>query len=1058
MFSQFFIERPIFASVISIVIVIAGSVTLLGLPVSQYPEITPPTIEVSATYPGANAQVISETVAAPIEQQVNGVEDMIYMSSTSASDGSYKLTVTFEVGTNLDIAQVLVQNRVKLAEPNLPEDVKRQGVNTKKKSTNIIMFISLFSPKGRYDELFLTNYATLRIRDELSRVAGVGEVMVFPQSDYSMRVWLDPYQLRSRVLTTQDVLNAIKEQNVQVAAGQIGQPPAPRGQSFQYPVNVLGRLSEVEQFEDIIVKTEGGRITRLKDVARVELGGKSYDITSRMNGAPSASIGVYQLPGANALDVATDVRALMAQMSRLFPEDMEYAVPYDTTIFVDESIKEVFITLFQAAGLVFLVLFMFLQDWRATLVPAVAIPVSLIGTFAVMSALGFSLNMLTLFGLVLAIGVVVDDAIVVVEACVTHIERGLGAKQAAIKAMGEVSGPVIATTLVLLAVFVPAAFLPGITGQMYRQFALTIAVATVFSSINALTMSPALCALLLRPPKKVKNVFFRGFDKAFTKVESGYNGVARTLVRRTAIMMLLFLGLGFLTGWQFVKVPLGFLPIEDQGYVIASVQLPDASSLERTTEVLDQIDGILRSTPGVENWVSLGGFSLIDGTNSSNAATVFIVMKPWDERTTPDVSQAAILGNLQRQLFGIKEAIAFVFPPPGIPGLGVAGGFQMQIQDRGDAGLLELGQMVGELIVDGEAQSGLSNLNSTFRVTVPQLFAEVDREKAKKLGVSLNEVFGTLQAYLGSAYVNDFNKFGRTWQVKVQADHKFRVEPQDIRQLEVRNAEGAMVPIGTLVKVERTLGPQTIMRYNLFPSAAITGQAAPGFSSGQALTLMEHMADVKLPTSMGYDWTGMSYQEKKVGSESIVVFALAIVLVFLVLAAQYESWTNPTAVILVVPLAVLGTVVALLMRDFDNNVYTQIGIVLLIGLASKNAILIVEFAAEQRKQGLSIVESAATAAQLRFRPILMTAISSIAGFMPLVVAAGAGAASRQAIGTAVVGGMIAATIMSLLFTPVFYVVMQSLSERLSGKRHKDAPAHATGTPPESPPESPMESL
>ena len=1058
MFSQFFIERPIFASVISIVIVIAGSVTLLGLPVSQYPEITPPTIEVSATYPGANAQVISETVAAPIEQQVNGVEDMIYMSSTSASDGSYKLTVTFEVGTNLDIAQVLVQNRVKLAEPNLPEDVKRQGVNTKKKSTNIIMFISLFSPKGRYDELFLTNYATLRIRDELSRVAGVGEVMVFPQSDYSMRVWLNPYQLRSRVLTTQDVLNAIKEQNVQVAAGQIGQPPAPRGQSFQYPVNVLGRLSEVEQFEDIIVKTEGGRITRLKDVARVELGGKSYDITSRMNGAPSASIGVYQLPGANALDVATDVRALMVQMSRLFPEDMEYAVPYDTTIFVNESIKEVFITLFQAAGLVFLVLFLFLQDWRATLVPAVAIPVSLVGTFAVMSALGFSLNMLTLFGLVLAIGVVVDDAIVVVEACVTHIERGLGAKQAAIKAMGEVSGPVIATTLVLLAVFVPAAFLPGITGQMYRQFALTIAVATVFSSINALTMSPALCALLLRPPKKVKSVFFRGFDKAFTKVESGYNGVARTLVRRTAIMMLLFLGLGFLTGWQFVKVPLGFLPIEDQGYVIASVQLPDASSLERTAEVLDQIDGILKSTPGVENWVSLGGFSLIDGTNSSNAATVFIVMKPWDERTTPDVSQAAILGNLQRQLFGIKEAIAFVFPPPGIPGLGVAGGFQMQIQDRGDAGLLELGQMVGELIVDGEAQSGLSNLNSTFRVTVPQLFAEVDREKAKKLGVSLNEVFGTLQAYLGSAYVNDFNKFGRTWQVKVQADHKFRVEPQDIRQLEVRNAEGAMVPIGTLVKVERTLGPQTIMRYNLFPSAAITGQAAPGFSSGQALRLMEHMADVKLPTSMGYDWTGMSYQEKKVGSESIVVFALAIVLVFLVLAAQYESWTNPTAVILVVPLAVLGTVVALLMRDFDNNVYTQIGIVLLIGLASKNAILIVEFAAEQRKQGLSIVESAATAAQLRFRPILMTAISSIAGFMPLVVAAGAGAASRQAIGTAVVGGMIAATIMSLLFTPVFYVVMQSVSERLSGKRHKDAPAHATGTPPESPMKSPMESL
>jgi HAE1 family hydrophobic/amphiphilic exporter-1 len=678
----------------------------------------------------------------------------------------------------------------------------------------------------------------------------------------------------------------------------------------------------------------------------------------------------------------------------------------------------------------------------------VAIPVSLIGTFAVMSALGFSLNMLTLFGLVLAIGVVVDDAIVVVEACVTHIEGGSSAKQAAIKAMGEVSGPVIATTLVLLAVFVPAAFLPGITGEMYRQFALTIAVATVFSSINALTMSPALSALLLRPPKKGKNVFFRGFDRAFGTAEGGYNVVVRAFVRRGAIVMLLYLGLAFVTGWQFGKVPTGFLPIEDQGYVIVNVQLPDASSLERTADVLDGIDTILENTPGVKDWVSLGGFSLIDGTNASNAATVFVIMQPWEDRTTPQLSQKGILTHLQSRLFAIKEAIAFAFPPPGIPGLGVAGGFQMQIQDRGDAGLPVLGQMVGELIVDGDAQSGLSNLNSTFRVTVPQLFAEVDREKAKKLGVSLSEVFGTLQAYLGSAYVNDFNKFGRTWQVKVQADHRFRIAPQDIRQLEVRGSSGAMVPIGTLVSVKRTLGPQTIMRYNLFPSAAITGQAAPGFSSGQALALMEQMADAKLPTSMGYDWTGMSYQEKKVGSESILVFALAIVLVFLVLAAQYESWTSPTAVILVVPLAVLGTVVALLMREFDNNVYTQIGIVLLIGLASKNAILIVEFAAEQRKKGLSIVESAASAAQLRFRPILMTAISSIAGFMPLVVASGAGAASRQAIGTAVVGGMIAATVMSLLFTPVFYVVMQSLSERLRGSRNHDTGAQTMAAPAE----------
>jgi HAE1 family hydrophobic/amphiphilic exporter-1 len=1028
-FSKFFIERPIFSSVISIVIVIAGLVTLGALPIAQYPEITPPTVEVSAVYPGANATVIAESVAAPIEQQVNGVENMIYMSSTSASDGSYVLTVTFEVGTDLDLAQILVQNRVKLAEPNLPEEVKREGVNTKKKSTNTILFAVLSSPEGRYDELFLSNYATLYIKDVLSRVPGVGEVTIFPESDYSMRIWLDPQQLKSRSITTQEVLEAIREQNVQVAAGQIGQPPAPSGQSFQFAVNVLGRLSDIEQFNEIILKTgEGGRITRLRDVARIELGGKSYNITARSSGAPTAAIGIYQLPGANALDVASRVRAAMEDLSRLFPEDVAYSIPYDTTIFVDQSIKEVYITLFQAAGLVFLVLFLFLQDWRATLIPGVAIPVSLIGTFAVMGMLGFSLNMLTLFGLVLAIGVVVDDSIVVVEATVSHIERGLAAREAAIKAMSEVSGPVVATTLVLLAVFVPSAFLPGITGEMYRQFALTIAVSTVFSSINALTMSPALAALLLRPPKERKNLFFRGFHAAFATVEQSYLGLVKPLVRRTAIMMLLFLAIGGLTGWQFGRLPTGFLPVEDQGYVIAGVQLPDAASLERTRQVLDTMDGILREQPGVRDWISIGGYSLIDGTNSANAATVFIVMTPWEERTAPSLSQEAILASLQQRFRDIQEAIVFTFPPPAINGLGVAGGFQMQLQDRGGVGLQELERMTRELIADANAQSRLTNLNTTFRATVPQLFAEVDREKAKKLGISLNEVFGTLQAYLGSAYVNDFNKFGRTWQVKVQADHRFRIEPEDIRRLDVRNARGEMVPLGTLVEVERILGPQTILRYNLFPAASITGEAAPGFSSGQALLLMEQMAGVKLPPSMGFEWTGMSYQERKVGSEALLVFALAITLVFLVLAAQYESWTSPAAVILVVPLAVLGTVAALLLRGLDNNVYTQIGIVLLIALASKNAILIVEFASEQRKQGLGIVESAIKAAQLRFRPILMTAISSIAGFMPLVIAAGAGAVSRQAIGTAVVGGMIAATLMSLLFTPVFYVVMQRLSE------------------------------
>ncbi|UCE83995.1 MAG: multidrug efflux RND transporter permease subunit [Deltaproteobacteria bacterium] len=1032
MFSKFFIERPIFASVISIVIIIAGGVSLGILPTAQYPEITPPTVEVKTTYPGANARVVAETVAAPIEQEVNGVENMIYMSSTSASDGSYTLTVTFEVGTNLDMAQVLVQNRVKLAEPKLPEEVIRQGVNTKKKSTSIILFISLISPDDRYDELFLSNYATLRIRDQLSRIVGVGDVVVWPQSDYSMRIWLDPRQLKSRNITTQDVLSAIREQNVQVAAGQIGQPPAPRGQNFQYPVNVLGRLTDVEQFEQIIVKSaEGGRITRLKDIARIELGGKSYDLVSRLTGIPAASVAIYQLPGANALEVANKVRASMEEMSRIFPEGMEYKIAYDTTIFVEESIKEVYVTLLQAAALVFAVLFIFLQDWRATIIPGVAIPVSLIGTFAAMGALGFSLNMVTLFGLVLAIGIVVDDAIVVVEATVAHIERGLKAKEAAIQAMSEVSGPVVATTLVLLAVFVPAAFLPGITGQLYRQFALTISVSTVFSSINALTLSPALAALVLRPPKKRKNAFFRGFDAIFRKTENGYMAVVKTLVRRTGIMLLLAAAIGGLTGWQFSSLPTGFLPTEDQGYVITSVQLPEGASLERTQEVIEKIDRILEQSPGVWEWITLAGFSVIDATNASNAATLWVVMDPWDERTDSSLSQEAILANLHRQFSQIQEAIVFSFPPPAINGLGVSGGFQMQLQDRGDVGLEELQKMVIEIIQDGSGQAGLASLNSTFRVNVPQLFAEVDRTKAKKLDIPLDEVFGTLQAYLGSAYVNDFNAFGRTWQVKVQADHQFRIERRDIRQLEVRNDEGEMVPIGTLVKVEQILGPQTILRYNLYPAASITGQAAPGFSSGQALKLMEQLADAKLPPSMGYEWTAMSYQEKRVGSEAVMIFALAIVLVFLVLAAQYESWSSPAAVIMVVPLAVLGTVIALILRGFDNNTYTQIGVVLLIALASKNAILIVEFAREQRAQGKFVLDAAITAAQLRFRPILMTAISSIAGFMPLVVASGAGAASRQAIGTAVVGGMIAATVMSVFFTPVFYIVMQGLSERLS---------------------------
>ena len=1032
MFSRFFIERPIFASVISIVLLIAGTVSVLTLPSAQYPDITPPTVEVKATYPGANAQVVAETVAAPIEQQVNGVENMLYMSSTSAGDGSYTLTVTFEVGTDLDMAQVMVQNRVALATPNLPEEVNRQGVNTKKKSANIILFVSLISPDKTFDELYLSNYATLNIRDQISRIKGVGDVTIFPPSDYSMRIWLNPEQLKSRGITTQDVLNEMREQNVQVAAGQIGQPPVPSGTNFQYTINVLGRLTDIAQFEDMIIKTgESGNITRLKDVARVDLGGKTYDISSNMTGSPSASIGIYQLPGANALDVADQVRAMMKELAANFPQGLEYKIPYDTTLFVSASIHEVFVTLFQAGALVFIVLFIFLQDWRATLIPAVTIPVSLIATFIVMAMMGFSLNMLTLFGLVLAIGIVVDDSIVVVEATAACIEKGLSSKEAAIQAMNDVSGPVVATTLVLLAVFVPTAFLPGITGEMYRQFSLTIAVATVFSSLNALTLSPALASLLLRPASTDKNAFFRGFDRFFAKASNGYANFLKIVVRRGFLMMLIAAGIAVASGWQFSKIPSAFLPVEDQGYVITSVQLPDAASKERTDEVLQQINEILEATPGLQDWVSLGGFSMIDGTNSSNAATIFVVMKPWDERTAENETQEAILQHLNKSFSKIQEAIVFTFVPPAIPGLGVSGGFQMQIQDKGNVGLDELQRMTTEMIADSQTQSGLARLNSTFRAGVPQLFAEVDRTKAKTLDIPLNEVFSTLQAYLGSAYVNDFNKFGRTWQVKVQADAQFRLKPEDIRQLEVRNSKGDMIPLGTLIRVDETLGPQTILRYNLYPAASITGSAAPGFSSGEALNLMEQMAKTKFPDSMGYEWTGMSYQEKKVGNEAIVIFALAIVLVFLVLAAQYESWTLPMAVLLVVPLALLGTVAALMMREFDNNVYTQIGIVLIIGLASKNAILIVELAAEQRAKGVSIFDSAVEASRLRFRAILMTAFSSVLGFLPLVVASGAGAASRQAIGTAVVGGMIAAVTMSLIFTPVFYAVMQSMGERFS---------------------------
>ncbi len=1029
MLSRFFIHRPIFASVISIVIVIAGLVSQASLPIAKFPEITPPTVQVTCYYPGANAQVVADTVAAPIEQEVNGVEDMIYMSSVSSDDGSYTLTVTFEIGVDMDMATVLVQNRVSIANAKLPEDVRRQGVTTKKQSTSIIQFIALTSDNKKHDALFLSNYATRSIKDELSRIKGVGSVTIFGASEYSMRVWLNPELLKARNLTTEDVVAAISEQNVQVAAGRLGEPPADA--PFQLVINTLGRLSDPKQFEELIIKTSGRRITRVKDVARVELGAKDYKYTSSYNGKPCATMSVYQLPGANALDLAAKTEAKLDELSKNFPEGLRYDIPFDTTNFVKASVAEVYETLLIAVVLVVLVIYIFLQDWRATIVPVAAIPVALIGTFAMMGAVGFSINMLTLFGIILAIGIVVDDAIVVVENTDRYLNEGFSPKQAAEKAMEEITGPVIATTLVLLAVFVPTAFMGGITGQLYRQFALTISAAVLFSTVNALTLSPALCAIFMRKSTGKKNAFFRLFNRVFDGVTNIYGFIIGQFVRRVAIVLLVFVGLMGVTGWGYTQIPTGFLPTEDQGYCFANIQLPDAASPGRTQEVLKKLDKIVAETPGVADWISVSGYSLLSATNGGNLGLMAIVYHPWEDRQTPELSQESIVANLRQEFAKVQEGIVVAFIPPPIDGLGSAGGFQMQLQDLGGVGLEELQAVANELVADGNAQAKLTGMSTTIRANVPQLFAEINRTKVKTLDVPLSSVFNTLQAYLGSTYVNDFNKMGRTYQVRIQADHEFRVDTEDIRTLDVRNRNGDMVPIGTFVDVRDTFGPQVIQRYLLYPCAQINGEPAPGYSSGQALQLMEEMADRKLPSTMGYQWTGMSYQEKASSGGQTLIFGLAVVFVFLVLAAQYESWTSPAAVISVVPLAVLGVVIALVVRGADNNTYTQIGIVLLVALASKNAILIVEFASEQRSKGLSIREAAAKAAQMRFRAILMTAFSSILGFLPLLAASGAGAASRQAVGNSVVGGMIAATIFSLLFVPTFFVVFRRLGEYFS---------------------------
>ncbi|MFK5921051.1 MAG: multidrug efflux RND transporter permease subunit [Verrucomicrobiota bacterium] len=1034
MFSLFFIQRPIFASVISILIVIVGLVALVSLPIARYPDLAPPTITVSAIYPGANAQTVSDTVATPIEQEVNGVEGMIYMSSVNANDGSMTLTVTFEPGTDLDIANVLVQNRVSVAEAKLPEEVKRQGVTVSKKSTDVVLYMGIFSPGGEYTDQYLSNYVNLRIKDELARVKDVGDVMVYGVGDYSMRMWLDPDKLRAYSLVPGDVVQAIREQNVQVAAGKVGASPAPKGTAFEYVISTRGRLVEAEEFAEIVVKTSSdGRVIRFKDIGRVELGSDSYNFLSFMDGQPSATIAIYQIPGSNMIAVDDGVKAKMEELAKGFPKGMEYRIINDSTDIIHASIAEVMETLAITLVLVIFTVYIFLQNFRATIVPALTIPVALIGTFAALAALGFSINQLTLFGLVLVIGIVVDDAIVVVENATRHVEDGLSPKEATSKAMLEISGPVIATTLVLLAVFVPTIFMPGITGMLFKQFAVTISVATVFSSINALTLSPAMCGLLLRKQKNEPRGFFKLFNTTLDKTTNGYLNITRFAIRKAFLAVLIFIGLTWLAMSGMGKLPTGFVPQEDEGYCLVSVMLADGASIQRTQEVLKEMDGVMNEAPGKKHFLSVAGYSLTDGAASTNTAFCVFSMTPWDERTTKELSYNGIMGHLQGEFDKIQGAKIQVLPVPSLPGIGLTGGFTFMLQDRGGSGMEMLQTVASEIIVEGNSQSGLKGLGTPFRANVPQLFVDIDREQVMKTGTSVQAVFDTLQMYLGSAYVNDFTLFGRVFKVYAQADGEYRATPADIQRLELRGAEGEMIPIGSVAEVKEILGPQTITRFNLYPAVKILGGAADGFSSGQALGIMEDMAVKKLPASMGYNWSELSYQEKQAGGTTMI-FVFAVVLVYLVLAAQYESWSLPVSVVLSVPTALLGAVAGMMLRGMDNDVYMQIGIVLLIGLATKSAILIVEFAKVEREEGKSIFDAAMNATRLRFRAVLMTAFSFILGVIPLLVASGAGSASRQVLGTTVFSGMLVATALSFTTVPLFYYLMQTLSEKMGGKK------------------------